>query len=455
MKELLEGLKALAGPSLCYERLGEFVRGLDVDTLDYKADVPAEQEQGYSRNILLMEPLECVLLYWPAGVESAIHWHKGFWGYVLVLEGECLNVEYRKKGGKLLETSVVQATPGGVLNEPDGVVHKLVNPTDSPAITMHFYCPALEDLDGMNVYSEDGTVGTLNEKADSASFKEPNEHFHSLLNDQFEFVPFAKRSTTRTHRIAPIIPKPKNARIQAMTGAYYSEQASSYDMFDLEHSSRKQYVERIDEMIAEEWREIVQPEEALIVACGTGRRAQHICKLSGRTPNLTGVDISDEMCAIARERGLNAITADWLDVALPNAFYDTATFLYALGHVPDKVARQKALHKVNDKLKKGGALFFDVFNAMDVNEWGPNALENYFRNHLYEFGYERGDVFYKKVGGNERAFLHYFYQDEVHEMLENAGFQVEYIKHIGYVHRSGELLTSANEGSLFIKAIKQ
>ena len=92
---------------------------------------------------------------------------------------------------------------------------------------------------------------------------------------------------------------------------------------------------------------------------------------------------------------------------------------------------------------------------MDVNEWGPNALENYFRNHLYEFGYERGDVFYKKVGGKALAYLHYFYQDEIHKLLHEAGFRVEYIKHIGYVHRSGELLAAANEGSLFIKAIRQ
>ena len=453
MEKLLEELRSINGAALTYERLGELVRSVDVSTLAYKELIPEQLESGsYSRNILLMEPLECVLLYWPAGAESAIHWHKGFWGYVLVLEGECLNVEYKHKGEDIIETDIIRASKGGVLNEPDSVIHKLVNPNNKPAVTLHFYCPALKDLEGMVIYSEDGTEGVLNEKATSAIFDQDKENFRSITKNKFNFIPFTKN---RTHRIAPIIPKPAHAELQRMTSAYYSEQADVYDMFDLNDDSRRNYVERIDELTAEDWRTLTKPKNALIVACGTGRRAQRISALSGLGTELTGVDISDEMSEVARERGLNAITSDWLEVELPDDNYDTATFLYALGHVPDRSTRQNALNKLSAKLKVGGALFFDVFNALDIHEWGPNAIENYFRNHLYRFGYERGDVFYKKVGGSESAFLHYFYQDEIHEMLDISGFRVEYIKHIGYVYRSGEILASANEGSLFIKAIKK
>ena len=49
---------------------------------------------NYARNILLMDPFEVVVLHWPPGVESAIHHHEGFWGYVLCVEGEVENVEY-------------------------------------------------------------------------------------------------------------------------------------------------------------------------------------------------------------------------------------------------------------------------------------------------------------------------------------------------------------------------
>ena len=49
---------------------------------------------NYARNILLLDPFEVVVLHWPPGVESAIHHHEGFWGYVLCVEGEVENVEY-------------------------------------------------------------------------------------------------------------------------------------------------------------------------------------------------------------------------------------------------------------------------------------------------------------------------------------------------------------------------
>jgi len=455
MEQLLEELKLFGAKNLSFEGLGEFVRRIDLDKIDHVPYLPQAEGTGYSRNVLMMEPLECVLLYWPAGSTSAIHWHKGFWGYVLVLEGECDNVEFKYADGQLIETNLIKATKGGVLNEPDGVIHKLVNDTDKPAVTLHFYYPALVDMDGMAIYNEEGTMAVLNEKALTASFDQPMECFRSYQKNDFEYVPYIERKGKRTHRIVPVIPKPKSELIQEMLGAYYSEQASVYDMFDLQDSSRKNFVERIDELIAFEWKNVIQPEKVLMIACGTGRRAEQIRAMSGIDPEITGVDMSEEMCKIARTRKVDAIASNWENVDVTDDHYDTATFLYAFGHVPNNAARQEALKKIHNKLKPDGALFFDVFNAMDINEWGPNALENYFRNHLYEFGYERGDVFYKKVGGNALAYLHYFYQDEIHKLLNEAGFRVEYIKHIGYVHRSGELLGSANEGSLFIKAIKQ
>jgi len=454
MEELLEKLRKFGKKNLSFEGLGEFVRRIDLSKVDHVPYLPKAESEGYSRNILMMEPLECVLLYWPAGSSSAIHWHKGFWGYVLVLEGQCDNVEFKYEKDQLIETNLIMATTGGVLSEPDGVTHKLVNATDKPAVTLHFYYPALQDMDGMVMYNEEGTKAILNEKALTASFDQSKEHFGAYQKNSFKYVSFSERKGERSHRIVPIIPKPKSDLIQEMLGAYYSEQASVYDMFDLRDSSRKNYVERIDELIAIEWKDLIRPQKVLMVACGTGRRAEQIRNMSGIDPQITGVDMSAEMCDIARSRRVDAIASNWEDADIPDDHFDTATFLYAFGHVPNRAARKKALEKVYNKLKPGGSLFFDVFNAMDINEWGPNALENYFRNHLYEFGYERGDVFYKKVGGNTIAYLHYFYQDEIHELLNDAGFRVEYIKHVGYVHRSGELLASANEGSLFIKATK-
>ena len=111
------------------------------------------------------------------------------------------------------------------------------------------------------------------------------------------------------------------------------------------------------------------------------------------------------------------------------------------------------MDKMARSLKPGGAVYLDVFNVEDENEWGPRALATFDELHLDESGYERGDVFYQKVGGKAISFLHYFTEDALKQMAEQSGLKVAWIKHIGYVHRSGEELNDDTHGSLLLKAV--
>ena len=80
---------------------------------------------------------------------------KGFWGYVLCVQGEVENVEYTydEETRELRERGALCVKAGGVLPEPDGTIHKIVNPSsEHPLVTVHFYAPALEDLDGMVLF---------------------------------------------------------------------------------------------------------------------------------------------------------------------------------------------------------------------------------------------------------------------------------------------------------------
>ena len=96
MRDLIEQIRRDTPAGFDYEWLGQYVRAIDCDTLDLTGLVPEfEPNSGnYARNILLMEPFEVVVLHWPPGVQSAIHHHEGFWGYVLCVQGEVENVEY-------------------------------------------------------------------------------------------------------------------------------------------------------------------------------------------------------------------------------------------------------------------------------------------------------------------------------------------------------------------------
>lgn len=451
MDELIEHFKKIDPLGLDYKKLFDHIIPFVNKSLNYQAWIPELQDQlHYTRTIILTEPVELVLIHWPAGVESAIHHHAGFWGYVGVLKGEARNVEYTYSNKTLKQKRSVLIRKNGVIPEPDGVVHKLANASQHlPLLTLHFYFPALKDLDGLRLFGEDGTLGVLNGHAASASLDLPENQYRSLVKNQFSYN---DGLGGKSHLMSPILPKPSGIEIKKMLADYYADQAQHYDQNDLDSHLRINYVRAINQIIADDFIQS-RPQEVLALACGTGRRAQTIKAQSGIDYRLSGVDLSPEMCDIAKKRGLKVYCQDWMDVDVPHASFDAITMLYSFGHVPSAMERIRFVEKVFDKLKSKGVFYFDVFDLNDPYEWGANALNVFNEYNLDCFGYEKGDVFYRRSKSDKIAFLHYFEEDRTRAVLESIGFKVEFVKHIGYVHRCGEIL-KRNEGSLFFKVVK-
>ena len=377
MLKIVKDLRQFNSSNLNFHSLGEYVQQLDISNIDFQSHLPLiTNPNNYSRNILLLEPLECVLLHWPPGVESAVHFHQGFWGFVLVLEGTCDNIEYKHTGNQLKEIRTIRAIKAGVIAEPDGIIHKIANPSKTETlVTCHIYYPALETLDGLALYNmETGTIGILNEKAKTASFSEPKEHFKEWNEKAFEVNHLNQPKKESTHQIFPVIPKPSANKIKSMISRYYGEQAKKYDQLDLQRAPRKQYLDTIDRLIANDLDKLTKLENLLAIASGTGRRTVKIRNLTGRKYKITGVDICEEMCLEAEARNIQSHASAWLDVELPNATFEAATILYAFGHIPSLQGRKLTLEKIYNKLSPEGVLFLDVFNSKDQHEWGPNAI---------------------------------------------------------------------------------
>ena len=455
MRDLIEKIRKNTPEGFDFEWLGRCVRDIDCASLDLTGLVPDfdANSGNYARNILLMEPFEVVILHWPPGVESAIHHHEGFWGYVLCVEGEVENVEYSfdADAQELREQGALCVKAGGVLPEPDGTIHKIVNPSsEHPLITVHFYAPALEDLDGMVLYDADRCWrGVLNEKATTASFNQDLEGFRSLEKEAFSFVPLNVIPGNETHRLYPLIPKPSNGEIMDSISRYYAEQATRYDDLDGASSKRSLYTARIDEILSEDLRSM-QPQCVLHIACGTGRRAWGIREKSALNYRVEGIDISASMAEQARHRGVEARIGVWNECGAERGAYDAITFLYAFGHIPSEQERKESLEKVYSALKPGGRFYFDVFNLDNANEWGPEALRTFKDLNLSEEGYEQGDLFYKRHNGTSVSFLHYFTQQGIVDVVEDCGFNISSIHRIGYVERSGESLALSDEGGNFL-----
>jgi len=195
MIELIEKIKSFE-IDVTFDTLGKFIKAINIDSIHYEAFINEPENIGdYGRNILTVDPFECILINWPAGVESAVHHHKGLFGYVWVLEGELDNVSYKFENNKLLEYSIDRYGKDGLTPEPDGIIHKLRNNSKTKrAITLHFYYPAIHSFEGMKIFNlENGQVGILSKQAKTANWSLNTGHFKEVLENAFEFVSLKKR----------------------------------------------------------------------------------------------------------------------------------------------------------------------------------------------------------------------------------------------------------------------
>jgi SAM-dependent methyltransferase/predicted metal-dependent enzyme (double-stranded beta helix superfamily) len=439
-----------------YDWLGAFVREINVGELEWRCDLPTiENPSDYARNIRMLDPFEIVLLHWPPGVESAVHLHAGFWGYVLCLEGSIENIAYSFENGQLSVDSVVRGFPGGVLPEPDGTIHKIRNASSSePLVTLHFYAPALDTLDGLQLFDlESGDIKTCNAQAPTASLELEEGNYKRIVRNAFSFVIPEAGST---HELVPILPKPSPSEINRLISLYYNEQAEIYDAQDRLHNTRKAYTEGIDRLIVQGINRLAEQqkvEKVLHVACGTGRRARGIQEATGLGYEVHGMDMSDEMVQIARNRGLQVVHGQILDVEPPAAGgYDVIAFLYAYGHLSSREQRRTMLERMHKWLKPGGLLIFDVFDINDPHEWGGKSLELFETFQLGTQGYERGDLFYRRKGGEGLAFLHYSSAPVLIDLLEDIGFELDRLERVGYNVAPGELVDEG--GNVFLQVRK-
>jgi hypothetical protein len=96
--------------------------------------------------------------------------------------------------------------------------------------------------------------------------------------------------------------------------------------------------------------------------------------------------------------------------------------------------------------------FADLFCLRNIFEWGGAIQKLHEKYSLEEQGYNSGDIFYKRYGGQYRAFLHYFTREEILALFQDAGFEFIEIQKIGYTNRSGQLHDTSDEGMYWVKA---
>jgi SAM-dependent methyltransferase len=95
----------------------------------------------------------------------------------------------------------------------------------------------------------------------------------------------------------------------------------------------------------------VKPARVLDIGCGTGETAERIAKELGA--EVVAADTSARMVYLARERGLDARTADIQALPFDDAEFDCVVAGWVLYHVQD---RDRAIREVARVLRPGGRL---------------------------------------------------------------------------------------------------
>jgi SAM-dependent methyltransferase len=182
----------------------------------------------------------------------------------------------------------------------------------------------------------------------------------------------------------------------------------------------------------------------LEVGCGTGGHAR---VLAGLGWQVTGVDLSADMLAIARGRTAAGAAVDYVqgaaaEVALGRTFTAAASLFHVMSYQAEPGELERALANVRRHLASGGRFVFDFWHGPGVQADPPalrvrradDAASRLTRiaEPRHDAAARRIDVAYelfledRAEGGivriEEVHRLRYFFRDEVEAALRGAGF---------------------------------
>jgi ubiquinone/menaquinone biosynthesis C-methylase UbiE len=164
----------------------------------------------------------------------------------------------------------------------------------------------------------------------------------------------------------------------------FDQSADAYDRFEDRHHLFETLTRRQLELI-----EPSRPERILDVGCGTGISTLALHQaLSGRSPNIYAIDISERMLLRARERckplpGVYFIRGDaenlaaYFKEAFDAIFYTASIFLLP--------GFAESLLQASNLLLPGGVLSISYYTGLS-NEKGDDAIRKAFPDQKYQYG---------------------------------------------------------------------
>ncbi len=216
----------------------------------------------------------------------------------------------------------------------------------------------------------------------------------------------------------------------------YDEFARVYDKLicDVDYEKWADYYFKIFERYA------LRPSLGLDLGCGTG--SMTLC-LAERGVDMTGVDISEDMLAVASKKSVGKnilyLNQDMAELELYGTVDFAVSGLDCINYITDKRKLLKTFRLVNNYLNPGGLFIFDINTPRKLeNTLGNNVFvleeDNVFLTWQNEFDKRRGLCefylsFFLKQGEMYRRFdeqhtQRAYTEAEIRELVEKSGMRL-------------------------------
>lgn len=165
----------------------------------------------------------------------------------------------------------------------------------------------------------------------------------------------------------------------SFSGYFRYDHGMSYNIF------AQVYDDLMDEELYDLWIDFTKKnlsdthENVLDLACGAGHLA---IKMKQEGYQVTGLDLSSEMIALAKERAeevdmvIPFIIGNMLDLSVVEQFDAVTCYCDSLCYLPDAEAVQKTFEEISQHLTEDGVFLFDVHSIHQIDEIFPGYTFN-------------------------------------------------------------------------------
>ena len=188
---------------------------------------------------------------------------------------------------------------------------------------------------------------------------------------------------------------------------------------------------------------IQKGDRILDLGCGSGR----FKKVVGEQANYYGIDVSEEIIKIAKQRYPQAkfLVSNPLSFSFKNSFFNKVFCLSVIHHIPSKKFRKDFIKEIKRILKPGGEAIITVWDLRDSKKAKFLLLKYILSKLIGKSKLDFKDIFYpwKNSEGELLAqrYVHIFSIKELEKLFRNSGFIIK---------EKGVLLRSKKGKNIFI-----